>query len=333
MNQTPFFIVSSGRAGSTLLATMLNNSDEVFVPPESDFIARAYPFFHGKTRFTRDDLKVAVDMFMCTSQGRGWGMDAHTLVAALEREEPRSFADMNLTIYRTYCNDRQLRHVWCGIKRPMLIASINRIVSVFPETRIVHILRDGRDVHLSFLDAHKKGVPFGPKSVFSAALYWVDGLRRFRTFKHDKQIHMRYEDLVAEPEHEMKRLCEFLQIAYTPNLLRAGHQQSGKKNIIQEEHRHTVHQKISEQIDGQNVSKYISRMNRGSIAMFDGLAAPYLIRYGYPTTLLLPIRLLLVPFQLVLYTLARAFNSWRYRKRERQLYQDCRNRIESKGEE
>lgn len=42
------FVASSGRAGSTLLQALLNASEQLYIPQESDFIARAYLFFKDK---------------------------------------------------------------------------------------------------------------------------------------------------------------------------------------------------------------------------------------------------------------------------------------------
>ena len=88
------FIVSSGRSGSTLLQSLLNSSEQIYIPQESDFIARAFPFFENKSSYVTDDYKVLASMFCSTSQDDGWGFKQQDIFQALEKEKPNSFADV-----------------------------------------------------------------------------------------------------------------------------------------------------------------------------------------------------------------------------------------------
>ena len=47
------FIVSSGRSSTNLLASILNASEQIYIPYESDFIARAYPHYQHKDKLAR----------------------------------------------------------------------------------------------------------------------------------------------------------------------------------------------------------------------------------------------------------------------------------------
>ena len=57
-----------------------------------------------------------------------------------------------------------------GMKAPVLIACLDRIGAVFPQAKILHVVRDGRDVYLSYRQVHKSSPEkFGPKGILTAA--------------------------------------------------------------------------------------------------------------------------------------------------------------------
>lgn len=74
----PVFIVSSGRSGTTLLRGILNASNQIYIPHESEFIARAYPFYNNKQNFNEDDYQKIVKIFVKTSQNNGWAWQKNT---------------------------------------------------------------------------------------------------------------------------------------------------------------------------------------------------------------------------------------------------------------
>src|SRR6185437_10696806 len=88
---------------------------------------------------------------------------------------------------------------------------------VFPEARLVVLVRDGRDVALSLLD-----VPFGPGNVWGAARMWrsaVEAGERAAEAWPESVLTVRYEDLVDAPEQIVREVCTFAGISYSPAML------------------------------------------------------------------------------------------------------------------
>jgi hypothetical protein len=60
---------------------------------------------------------------------------------------------------------------------------------------------------------------WGPNTVFFAARWWArqisPGLAAEGCFGPEKVLRVRYEDLLAAPESELKKICRFSGIAYT----------------------------------------------------------------------------------------------------------------------
>ena len=146
----PFFIVSSGRSGTTLLSSILNTSNQVTILPESDFIARAFPFYGEKCSFTTDDYFKLIKLFQKTSVMDGWKLDQERLIETFNIQKPKSFAEINLMICKAYLKKIGEPESQWGIKMPNLIFSLHRVFKIFTDAKILHLVRDRRYEILSY---------------------------------------------------------------------------------------------------------------------------------------------------------------------------------------
>lgn len=114
-----------------------------------------------------------------------------------------------------------------GDKTPRYVRSLPTLSRLWPSAKIVHLIRDGRDVCLSVLD-WRKGAPrfssWEEDPVSTTALWWEWHVRLGReagaTLGPERYHELRYESLVAEPERECAALCSFLGIPYDAAMLR-----------------------------------------------------------------------------------------------------------------
>lgn len=319
------FIVGSGRSGTTLLASMLNASNQIYIPYESDFIARAYPYFHDKICFEVQDYKLITKLFKKTAKQEGWGMSEDYLLSYLQSKSPQTFTEVNSTIYEAFHKQEGTVDLDWGIKAPVLIASLDRIHNVYPNSKITHIIRDGRDVYLSYKKIHESSdVKFGPKGVIANALYWSDGLRRIEQFeKTGKDIdvfELRYRDLLTQPEEKLKELCEFLEIIYATEMHEKFNEAKQNQKVVPSQFKQSFHKKLNSGLDPNNTEKYLSKMSKSELIQFELIAAPYLVKYGYQLQYPILNSVLFTPVRGVLYTLARRLNDWRYAYRDRNMY-------------
>ena len=209
MQDVPFFIVGSARSGTTLLRVILNAHPEVTVPPESRFI----------TELWRGSADVQVDAFLGAlekhQQFRSWNLDIGLVKAELGSGTVR-YADAIEAAYRAYAK-RAGKLRW-GDKTPRYVENIPFIAELFPGSRFVHLVRDGRDVALSYAK-----VPFGPKTVAKAASLWARrvllGVNEGRRLGDDRYREFRYEDLVDDAEGTTRKLCTFLGIEFVPDMM------------------------------------------------------------------------------------------------------------------
>lgn len=319
------FIVSSGRSGTTLLASMLNAGEDLYIPYESDFIARAYPYFATKHALSPQDYKLITQLFQVTAKQEGWGMPEDYLYDFLCQKSPQTFPEVNATICEAFHRREGTEGADWGIKAPVLIASLDRITQVSPTSAIIHIVRDGRDVYLSYRKVHETSdIKFGPKGVVANALYWIDGLRRvedfMKSFGSASIFELRYETLLTEPSQQLRQLCEFIGIPYKPEMHEKFNENSRNQKVAPDQFKKSIHRKLHGGLDAKNTNKYLAQMSRYELIAFELLTAPYLAKYGYDLQYPWASSIFFSPLRMIIYQLARVFNDSRYAKRDRRMY-------------
>jgi hypothetical protein len=115
-----------------------------------------------------------------------------------------------------------------GEKTPDYCRRLRVIKRLCPDSRIVHIIRDGRDTALSLMQWATKGKGPGRLSLWSedpvatCALWWRrktgTGVRQGRALDSKSYREIHYEALVAQPRTELAAVAEFLDIPDTKEM-------------------------------------------------------------------------------------------------------------------
>ena len=213
----PFF-VGCGRSGTTLLRAMFDAHRDMAVPDEVAFIIRYarphYALQYGWPR--RFDAARCADLIVADPSFRRWPITETEVRAALTDAVPTSFAD---TIRRLYslaaARSGKPRY---ADKTPMHVLHLRRLGRLFAEARFVHVVRDGRDVAMSY-----RSVGWGPTTVEDAAVRWrrsvLRGRRDGERLGPSRYREVRYEELVADPERVLRELCGFLDLDWDEGVL------------------------------------------------------------------------------------------------------------------
>jgi hypothetical protein len=101
-------------------------------------------------------------------------------------------------------------------RTPDHVRSLDLIGAVYPDARVVHIVRDGRDVTRSLLSQE-----WGPASVAEAAEEWRSAIEAARAaapgLSHYREV--RYEDLLGDARSQLVELLEWLGLGATEDVL------------------------------------------------------------------------------------------------------------------
>ncbi len=100
---------------------------------------------------------------------------------------------------------------------------------LFPESPLVHVIRDGRDVVCSLLSMNwvesVTGEPLTyTRSAAAAAAYWAEAVRSGRKLLENEDsrrryLELRYEDVVNRPEETLRALFEFIEEPWDAEVL------------------------------------------------------------------------------------------------------------------
>jgi hypothetical protein len=267
MDAPPFFIVGSARSGTTLLRVILNAHPRVTVPPESRFIVELW----------RDSSDVEVARFLAALQEhrqfQSWNLSIDAVKAELGDRVTVPYATAIECVYDAYAK-------WVGKERwgdktPRYVEHIPFISELFPDARFVHLVRDGRDVALSYAN-----VPFGPKTVAKAAALWARrvrlGVTEGRRLGSDRYLEVRYEDLVETPEATTKALSEFLGIGFVPEMME--YTEKAPEFVLDKAK--TYNPKVLEK-PSKN-SRWEAEMPSAHEEAFEAVAGDVLDLFGYP---------------------------------------------------
>ena len=268
------FVVGCGRSGTTLLRAMLDSHPALVIPFESRFIPA---LLEREQEFAGDgtlDPDRLVDALREDEHFRSWDLSETDVREHLRDVRPVDVAGAVRAMFEL-CAARAGKPRY-GDKSPPYVMRLPLLARAFPEGRFVHLVRDGRDVALAFMDAD-----FGPESAARLALHWRLRVERGREAGTElgpqRYLEVRYEDLVAHPEPALRAICAFIELAYDDAML--GYQQRVGE-IVQFDPEPWNHDNLAKP-PTVGLRDWRSQMSKRDLARFELLAGPALERFGY----------------------------------------------------
>ena len=271
----PFFIVGSGRCGSTLLRAMLEAHPDVHIPPESGLASMVREY----RRYSRLPWNVVLRILLAPlgydHAWEAWELAPGPLFCELHGLPPeaRNVATVLDALYRAHTRGHKPSASRWGDKTPPHTPELPVLQAVFPDLQVVHMLRDGRDVVQSFMRVSQAGLPY-----FARA--WLRAVRTAQAFgaRHPAQyLEVRYEDLVREPHAIIQRVATFLDLAFDERMLRH-HELELRLGDVE---RHARLQGVWEPVYQTSVGRWRTALNPHQIAELDRLLRPTLTALGY----------------------------------------------------
>lgn len=271
----PFFVVGSGRSGTTLLQALIDAHPNLAIPPESHLYDRIAPVFdtYGDLSIQANRRRFIADL-LADAYIKQWRLDAtpDDIEARVIRGDRVGVIDALFSLYAK----RQGATRW-GDKTPDHIRYLKAIRADFPDAKLIHLVRDGRDR----AEARRRMI-WGPSTPFGMACEWRDEVMLWKAFSNEHGTHgtlvVRYEDLVHAPRETMERIFEFLEEPFvdtveiytsTPLTRTLSTTQSG------------WHSSLGRGISTKKVGIYRRALTRREIEIFEAVARDALVAYGY----------------------------------------------------
>ncbi len=224
LDHNPYlFVVGCPRSGTTLLQRMLDSHPQLAVANDTHFITHAIP-----------GLEPGGDPALTPAIVESVRTNGHFDRFGLSDDAVRDAATGAVT-YSEYISGLYTQ-LGClhgkplaGQKTPRYGLYLPFLHALFPQAKTVNIIRDGRDVTLSTLEwAHEKKGPgrfalWKDHPVAVCAQWWAwqvsTGQRDGRALGPTLYHEVHYEDLVARPEESLRRIADFLDLPYAPEML------------------------------------------------------------------------------------------------------------------
>jgi hypothetical protein len=203
-------VCCSGSSGSTLLSTILNRHDDIFSGEELGVFSK--PILYEKFNLVKR-LSFFISRYGISSSPyfadrsilrnlTAYDLDKKDIWNILQGSD--SFVEFVGNLKKSILMNNE--SVWVE-KTPENIFLLKYFLESFSESKVIHIIRDPRDVILSLMN---RGLD---KRL--AAEVWLSSVASIQPFLDKKNVYeIKYEELVLEPVQALNKLCEFIGIPF-----------------------------------------------------------------------------------------------------------------------
>ena len=214
-----FFIFGNPRSGTTLLRLMLNSHEDLCVPPECGFVDWLLEDFK-EVKISEEQYGAFAAAVSKCKKFETWGLATSNIEAALKAMRPTSYRELCFCVYLAYSKKIGKQSRVLGDKNNYYIKNIAKLDSVFPSSKKLFIVRDGRDVACSYLNLASKTstsryFPQLPSSIPSIAYEWKKNARTAMKYEATAALVVRYEDLLVNTQATLEAVCGFLEVRYS----------------------------------------------------------------------------------------------------------------------
>ena len=279
----PAFIVGAPRSGTTLISVILDAHSQIAILPETHYFTKywkscrneaclqdpaSYRRFIQRLLDSRDfqDLRLSIEEHKALEQA--WmGLDGP--------DHGKVFACM-LNAYRIKSGKPRV-----GEKTPGHIAYVPYIADLFPDAKFIYMLRDPRDVFLSWTR-----MPGDRGNAFNFALRWRWYVHLVESYKARgyRLFVIRFEDLLTGTESTLRKLCRYLELPFEPGIL--SHEQTDSSVFDSE--REPWKKKSLEAIDASNINKWRTELGDAELAVIQMITKTGMEANGYEVSSIRP---------------------------------------------
>lgn len=283
------------RSGTSLLATLLERYYGVAIPFESHFIPlfQRYIWLWGdlsKSKNRRRLLDTIFDFVEIFTHAVSVSSDMpehakydyekikkFSLLAAKDHadeivENSDSYPSLVDRLFAEYAAFHDLP-LWGDKSASFRHVPMSLIANALPkETKFIHIVRDGRDVCLSW-----RKIWNGPFNAAETALLWREHNMKKDQWgmgQKDRFMQIRYEDLLADEEKTMAAIGAFLGCERVED-------ETSRETIADALAESSILSKVSGEVQKENMEKWRGAMTEEDQSVFEYLAEDALDRFSY----------------------------------------------------
>lgn len=271
-------MIGTQRSGSNLLRLLLNQYPEIAAPHPPHLLQRFLPLLPGygdlsvKENMARlvDDVCTMVEINPVPWTGVRLNRDQ-----ILARCRIPHLTEIFRLIYEEAAISKGASQWMCKSMANVHYSELMEKNGMHPV--YLYLYRDGRDVACSF----KKAI-VGEKHIYFIARQWKEDQEACLALKPKIEsvrfVEVRYENLLQNPESEMLRLSERLQLSYNPDIFNYYQSEESRNTSTAGKMWENVAKPIF-----SNSKKFRKELSREEIIIFEAVAGDTLLKLGYET--------------------------------------------------
>ncbi len=273
-SKSPVFVLGCPRSGTTLLYHMLLSAGDFAVyRAESNVFNLLVPRFRGMRSAT--DRRELMEVWLRSNLFRASGLDAGEISARV-LDECRSGGDFLRIVMEEIANKQGVRR-WADCT-PDHLLYMEEIKRQIPNALFIHIIRDGRDVALSYVQQNwSHPLPWDQEEHLAVAgLYWEwivrKGREQGRRLGEDYR-EVRFENLIANPQQVLSELGSFIDHDLDYERI----QRAGIGSVSQ------PNSSFADETQGKfnPLDRWKNRMSAEHVAGFEDLVGEFMTELGY----------------------------------------------------
>lgn len=231
------FVVGNSRSGTAMMGRILGNHPDVFTFKELHFFGRLWTPNSNIANFSKEKASKLIAQLICL-QRKGYAQqnkyfqfieESQKLLEKISDSKlTPEIAFENFLLYEASMNSKSIS---C-CQTPRNVFYIGDILENMKDARIVNMIRDPRDILLS---QKRKWKLYKQKEKISLqelirtwnnyhpitiSMLWNSSIRAFNRYSDNPFVYsVKFENLLRNPEKEVKNVCDFLRISYQSNLI------------------------------------------------------------------------------------------------------------------
>ncbi len=214
----PIFIVGSPRSGTTLLSAMLSGHSNLSCGPETQFFSKLRKNTLDEAIGDENWPSLAIESLLSLTLSEQpvyslFGETRDSLSKYLTAQKPSITSMLEaLCLSHAFREDKTR---WVE-KTPNHILHLEKIRELYPEARIIRIMRDPRDSAISMAK-----LPWTSDSFVTNSYLWMEWYELSRNFLESDalSISVRYEDILQKPTQKLVEICEFIGEKFEQKML------------------------------------------------------------------------------------------------------------------
>ncbi|MFW6047096.1 MAG: sulfotransferase family protein [Candidatus Woesearchaeota archaeon] len=273
-NIIPVFIGGCERSGTSFLASMLGNHPNYITTPECQIKTKLTNLLDWSQPIDQKKIGSAIQFMNHHFRFLIWDtvLNKEDYLNSTEEFSLRSLIEYTVKQYAQQRHNKTNPLVWFD-HDPYSLKHRKTILEHFPDARFIHMVRDGRAVATSIMP-----LDWGPNTIYHAAHFYRKsvsyGLEAEKELPKHQITRVKYEDLIKNPSKELKKICNWLDIEFIPDMLNS-------KGFIPPKYTRGQHRKVNQKADIKKITSWKQKLNKKQIKIFESIAGKLLNQLEY----------------------------------------------------